>query len=140
MGIEESCPRPLRPRPPPQQPIRHSRPGGVSRPKPRPGPGGGVSGAVTSPRDPAGDVRGAARVVGARLARAGVGGARPGPRTLRPHDRGDGGAEAAARAPPGAASPGALALQTRRRSAASGAQGLEGTREGGSQASPVPGQ
>lgn len=72
-----------------------------------PGLGGGVSGAVTSPRDPAGDVRGAARVVGARLARARVGGAGPGPRTLRPHDRGDGGggAEAAARAPPGAASP-----------------------------------
>lgn len=91
MGIEESCPRPLRPRPPPQQPIRRSRPGGVSRPKPRPGPGGGVSGAVTSLRDPAGDVRGAARVVGARLARARVGGARPGPRTLQPQDRGDGG-------------------------------------------------
>lgn len=56
-----------------------------------PGLGGGVSGAVTSPRDPAGDVRGAARVVGARLARARVGGAGPGPRTLRSHDRGDGG-------------------------------------------------
>lgn len=49
--------------------------GGVSGPGPGPGPGGGVSGAVTAPRDPEGDVRGAARAVGARLARARGGGA-----------------------------------------------------------------
>lgn len=91
MGIQESRPGPLRPRPPPQQPIRRCRPGVCLAQSRGPGLGGGVSGAVTSPRDPAGDVRGAARVVGARLARARVGGAGPGPRTLRSHDRGDGG-------------------------------------------------
>lgn len=93
MGIEENCPGPLRPRP-------HSS--GQSDAAVRgvclvlnrgPGLEGGVSGAVTSPRDPAGDVRGAARVVGARLARARVGGAGQGPRTLRPHNRGDGGGD-----------------------------------------------
>lgn len=40
MGIQEICPGPLRPRPPPQHPIRRCRPGGVSSPEPRPGPRG----------------------------------------------------------------------------------------------------
>ncbi|KAK7803571.1 hypothetical protein U0070_004207, partial [Myodes glareolus] len=66
------------------------RPAAANRTLPS-GGWGGVSGAVTSPRDPAGDVRGAVRVVGARLTRTHGGGAGPGPGTRRPHDRGDGG-------------------------------------------------
>lgn len=73
--------------------------------------------------------------MGARLARANGGGAGPEPRTPRPRDRGDGGGQrqplAPRLAPP---TPNPQAERSLRCPAA------EGTRGGGSQASPVPGQ
>lgn len=95
-------------------PPRSSQSGGAARGVcPAQGPrlelGGGASGAVTAPRDPTGNGRGAARVVGTRLAPARGGGAGQGPGTLRPHGWGGGaaGAEVAAllAPPPSARSP-----------------------------------